>query len=80
MPTALNLPQRRVSGTHLKQGSREKVKFKNTIRDEGSTALYTAYIVNTVDTVYTIKIIHLKQGNRDKVKFNTVFFVIDFEK
>ena len=28
---------------------------KNTIRDGGSTALYTAYTVYTVDTVYTIQ-------------------------
>ena len=28
---------------------------KNTIRDGGSTALYTAYTVYTVDTIYTIQ-------------------------
>ena len=27
---------------------------KNTIRDEGSTALYAAYTVDTIVTVYTV--------------------------
>ena len=28
--------------------------MSNTIRDGGSTALHTAYIVDTIDTVYTV--------------------------
>ena len=30
-------------------------QLKNTIRDGGSTALYTAYTVYTVDNVYTVQ-------------------------
>ena len=31
-----------------------KMYIKNAIRDEGSTKLYTAFTVNTVDMVYTV--------------------------
>ena len=32
-------------------------QYKNTIRNEGSTALYTAFTVDTVDTIYIVETI-----------------------
>ena len=38
----------------------DEIRFilKNTIRDGGSTALYTAYTVDTVDRAYTVDTVY----------------------